>query len=243
MIHTTARAASPSPRTSASASVASTNAATASWSCSGSRSDRPVPMRWSATRASRSCSRASARRSGSPGWRYPCATRPGDPAVPASPVEVAERDRRRPAAPSPPSPAPAGRAGPRAPDFRSGSSISATAPGRSNRSSAAAASAPTSRSRRRGRELLHPLDQLGGQVGVAGDETHVEQRGERVEVVVGDGQRLLHRADRLTEDESGIPERIPECAGVRRPTARPGDHRACRSITSTSDAGTSSRRA
>ena len=62
VIQTTARADSPSSRTSASASSASTRRATASWSCSVSRSDRPPVTRCSATRASSNRSRASRRR-------------------------------------------------------------------------------------------------------------------------------------------------------------------------------------
>ncbi len=149
VIHTTARAAAPRPRTSSSASPAPTSPPTASWSCSGRWSERPPVTRWSATRASRRSERASRSRCGSPGWRYPRAT--SSATAPSQP---------RPSSRSAP-PTAAGRVQPThpgactsrrppAPDFRSGSSISAIGPGCASRPSAAAASAPTSRSRRRG---------------------------------------------------------------------------------------------
>ena len=57
---------------------------------------------------------------------------------------------------------------------------------------------------------MHPRDQFAGERGVTAHETDVEQRGQGVEIVVGDRQRLLHRPHRLPEHEPGVPQRIPE---------------------------------
>ena len=60
------------------------------------------------------------------------------------------------------------------------------------------------------RELAHLVDELAGERRVAREQPHVEQRGERVGLVVRQCERLLHRAHRVTEHEAGVPHRIPE---------------------------------
>ncbi len=54
---------------------------------------------------------------------------------------------------------------------------------------------------------------------VTDDEAHVEQRGHRVEIGVGEVERLLHRAHGVPEHEPAVPQRVPEAAGIvgRRP--------------------------
>ena len=81
-----------------------------------------------------------------------------------------------------------------------------------------------------GGELLDPRAEFREQRVVAGHESKVEERGHRVEVVVGDRQRFLHRPHRLSEHEPGVPQRIPERArgvGARGATlaARVEEHR------------------
>src|SRR4029077_10450836 len=45
---------------------------------------------------------------------------------------------------------------------------------------------------------------------VAGEVPHLEQRGERIEVGVGERNRLLHRPAAVAGDEPGVPEWVPE---------------------------------
>jgi hypothetical protein len=77
-------------------------------------------------------------------------------------------------------------------------------------------------------QLAHLVREFVDEGDVAGDHPHLEQRGERVEVVIGDRERFLHRAHGLTEHEGRVPQRVPEFAGGRRnggpPTAAVQEH-------------------
>ena len=59
------------------------------------------------------------------------------------------------------------------------------------------------------------IDQLVAHRVVAGDDARVEQAERGLEVVVGDGARLVGRADAVVELEAGVPDRVPEPVGER----------------------------
>ena len=48
---------------------------------------------------------------------------------------------------------------------------------------------------------------------VAGDEAQIDEAGEDVDLGGRERERLLRRADRVTEDEAGVPERVPQLLG------------------------------
>ena len=87
-------------------------------------------------------------------------------------------------------------------------------PGRSRRSSAASASAGSTRALPARRELARLAFELVGERRVARRRCRTSRNAvQRVEVVVGERDRLLDRARAVTGDEPGVPQRVP--AAVR----------------------------
>ena len=74
------------------------------------------------------------------------------------------------------------------------------------------------------REPAHLVHEVVEQRLVPRDQASVEERGERVQLAVGEREGLLHRARRVAEHEPGVPQRVPE---LRRVVAR-ARHRAGR---------------
>ena len=167
-----------------------------------------------------------------------------DAGVPAAAVEQPARLHRRAAATTRPSPEPGRRAGRRRRPSGSGSSISAIGPGlRTRRDAAADASVVDHPSRRCGASSPHPSCELGGELASPATQPHVEQRGERVEVVVGEASASFTvRTDCPSANpasHSGYQSAPRRRRSARRRRATP----AWSSMTSTSEPGHSSRRA
>ena len=99
------------------------------------------------------------------------------------------------------------------PSLRSGSSISATSPGRTRRNADASASCVSTRRARRCASWRPRVDELVGEVFVAGDVVRVQERGQRVDVLVRERDRVLHRARAVPGDEPGVPQRVPDALG------------------------------
>ena len=98
------------------------------------------------------------------------------------------------------------------PSLRSGSSRKATSPALAWRASTPSPRAVSQRwlAPPGGRR---PLVEVVGDSRVARDQAGVEQRRGGVEIVVGEGQRLLHRADAVAELQARVPERVPDPLG------------------------------
>ncbi len=237
VIQVTALAASPRLRTSTSASAAPTRRATVSWSCSASWSDFPLVTRWSATRASSRRVLASARRSGSPAWRYPRATRmstpPAQPGAASGPGSSAQ----------PTQPADCTSRSPPAPSLRFGASISAMGPGRSSRARDAVASCSISRPRRRGTRRRTLVSSSATR-----SASPATRRTSSSAVIASRSSSARSSASFTVRTECPRTNPPSHSGYHNRPAASTGDGDrrpppACRSITSMSDPGHSSRRA
>ena len=107
------------------------------------------------------------------------------------------------------------------PSFRSGSSRNATSPNRQWRATTDSASSCSRRFDRCRHASTASVDSSSVKLIGTGQVAGRQQGRGRVEVVVGERQRLVDRAHRVTEFHPGVPDRIPqrlsELLDVRRP--------------------------
>ena len=209
-IHAISRAALARSCTSASADSNPSWAATASCSCNASRSECELVTRCNATRMSRRSSRPVSTRARSAAVSRPRSTIEAQPpgAPNAQPPQSNDCRSRRPPAPS----------------LRSGSRRSAITPGRSRRTSAASARTGRTRPRRRAASSRALRSSSSARSPEPARNRTSRNDVERVDVVVGEGNRLLDRAGAVPGDEARVPQRVPQLLGhranrLRRPPA------------------------
>ena len=241
VIQTTARAAAPSVAHQRVGVGHPEQPATASCSCSGSRSERPPVIRWSATRASSSSARARAVDRDRPpggtrarrGWRY---------RGPTPDRRAAPRSRPRSAGSSPPTPGSARRAGPRhrtsgraRASRRSGPGAEGVPPPRrparrrDGRAAAARAAVPAARARRP--TPSSPATSRTSSSAVSASRSSSASANASLTV-----RTDCPRTNPASQSGYQSPPAASASGALRRPPR-------CRSITSMSDPGHSSRRA